>query len=199
MVVGAFPAAKLGILAIKQISKPIATLLKNNAKQSPFFRRYVCMPPAQFYNWVEVKTKMWSMNLGKPVAVPPLNEAMATELGANLLGEAVIFGIGAGLLIWEYVRSSNKEAKKEEDIRIEKENLYNSLSDLQFRVEKQEAQIKTLTRHIADLDSKWFFTKKITLQRTSLDQNIIDIDVENEVKSETLIDRSIFMCTKMLF
>lgn len=103
---------------------------------------------------MEVKTKMWSMNLGKPVAVPPLNEAMATELGANLLGEAIIFGIGAGILIWEYVRSSSKEAKKEDHIRIEKEHLYNSLSDLQFRVEKQEAQIKTLTRHIADLGSK---------------------------------------------
>lgn len=94
------------------------------------------------------------MNLGKPVAVPPLNEAMATELGANLLGEAIIFGIGAGVLIWEYVRSSIKDSKKEEDLRIEKENLYNSLSDLEFRVEKQEAQIKTLTRHIADLGSK---------------------------------------------
>ncbi|KAL5282716.1 OPA3 family protein [Megaselia abdita] len=169
------------------------------SRKSNLGLNYSSCPLITVYNWVEVKTKMWSMNLGKPVAVPPLNEAMATELGANLLGEAVIFGIGAGLLIWEYVRSSNKEAKKEEDIRIEKENLYNSLSDLQFRVEKQEAQIKTLTRHIADLDSKWFFTKKITLQRTSLDQNIIDIDVENEVKSETLIDRSIFMCTKMLF
>lgn len=47
MVVGAFPAAKLGVLAVKQISKPIANILKNNAKQSPFFKRYVCMPPAQ--------------------------------------------------------------------------------------------------------------------------------------------------------
>lgn len=97
---------------------------------------------------------MWSLNLGKPAVVPPLNEAMATELGANLLGEAVIFVIGAGLLSWEYVRSSNKESKKEEDLKKEKEDLYNSVSDLQFRVEKQEAQIKTLTRHIADLGSK---------------------------------------------
>ena len=47
MVVGAFPAAKLGILAIKQISKPIANVLKNKAKDSPFFRKYVCIPPAQ--------------------------------------------------------------------------------------------------------------------------------------------------------
>lgn len=47
MVVGAFPAAKLGVLAIKQIAKPIANLLKQRAKNSPWFRTYVCMPPAQ--------------------------------------------------------------------------------------------------------------------------------------------------------
>lgn len=47
MVVGAFPAAKLGVLAFKQLSKPIANVIKGRAKQSPFFRRYICMPPAQ--------------------------------------------------------------------------------------------------------------------------------------------------------
>lgn len=47
MVVGAFPAAKLGVLALKQISKPIANIIKNRAKQSPFFKKYVCMPPGQ--------------------------------------------------------------------------------------------------------------------------------------------------------
>lgn len=124
MVVGAFPAAKLGVLAFKQLSKPIANVIKERAKQSPFFRQYIAMPPAQckftleyfdcimlfifllflVYNWVEVKTKMWALNLGKPTNVPQLNEAMAIELGANLLGEVIIFTIGAGLLIFEYIR-----------------------------------------------------------------------------------------------
>lgn len=56
------------------------------------------------YNWGEVKVKMWALNLGKPANVPQLNETMAIELGANLLGEFVIYSIGAGLLIFEYVR-----------------------------------------------------------------------------------------------
>lgn len=47
MVVGAFPAAKLGVLLLKQISKPIANALKVKAKDSVFFREWVCMPPAQ--------------------------------------------------------------------------------------------------------------------------------------------------------
>ncbi|KAJ8938513.1 hypothetical protein NQ318_005177 [Aromia moschata] len=33
MVIGAFPAAKLGALLLRQISKPIATVVKENAKK----------------------------------------------------------------------------------------------------------------------------------------------------------------------
>lgn len=47
MVVGAFPAAKLAALLLKQISKPIANVIKERAKSHPVFRTYVCMPPAQ--------------------------------------------------------------------------------------------------------------------------------------------------------
>lgn len=47
---------------------------------------------------------MWILNLGKPVNIPVLSQEMAIELGANLLGESVIFIIGAGLLIVEYNR-----------------------------------------------------------------------------------------------
>lgn len=75
-----------------------------------WFKKYLiqtlsfCLNKHTVYNWVEVKTKMWALNLGKPVNVPQLNETMAIELGANLLGEVIIFTIGAGLLIYEYVR-----------------------------------------------------------------------------------------------
>lgn len=47
---------------------------------------------------------MWSMNLGKPQNIPKLNEAMAIDLGANFLGECVIYSIGSGLLVLEYIR-----------------------------------------------------------------------------------------------
>ncbi|XP_030370848.1 putative OPA3-like protein CG13603 isoform X2 [Scaptodrosophila lebanonensis] len=151
-------AAKLGVLAIKQISKPVANVLKANAKSSPFFRKYICMPPAQFYNWVEVKTKMWALNLGRPVTVPPLNEAMAIELGANLLGEFIIFAIGAGLLIFEYSRQAIKESKKAEAIEMEKRQMSLTLTEMGFRLERQDAQIREMTRVLADLDSRNIFS-----------------------------------------
>lgn len=103
------------------------------------------------YNWVEVKTKMWALNLGRPVTVPPLNEAMAIELGANLLGEFIIFAIGAGLLIFEYSRQTAKENKKNEAMQYEKMQLTNTLTEMNFRLERQDAQIREMTRVLAEL------------------------------------------------
>lgn len=94
---------------------------------------------------------MWVLNLGRPVKVPQLNEAMAIELGANLLGEVIIFSIGAGLLIMEYVRSANKEAKKEEMVLQEKAEFLQKLCDLQLQMERQDAQMREMNRVIADL------------------------------------------------
>lgn len=42
-----FPLGKLFYLGIKQTTKPIANQLKLAAKQSRFFRKYICSPPAQ--------------------------------------------------------------------------------------------------------------------------------------------------------
>jgi hypothetical protein len=43
----ALPVAKLAALVVKQLAKPLANLAKEKAKQSYFFRTYICMPPAQ--------------------------------------------------------------------------------------------------------------------------------------------------------
>lgn len=47
MPVGVFPVLKLSVLFIKQISKPLAKFLVNQAKSHPVFRTYIIVPPAQ--------------------------------------------------------------------------------------------------------------------------------------------------------
>ncbi|KAF2355767.1 Optic atrophy 3-like [Trinorchestia longiramus] len=54
------------------------------------WRNYICIPPAQFYNWCDVRMKMYLSNIirtNDSVPIPKLNEQAAIELGANLLGE----------------------------------------------------------------------------------------------------------------
>ncbi|GBP00996.1 Putative OPA3-like protein CG13603, partial [Eumeta japonica] len=62
--------------------------------------------------------KMWALNLGKPVNVPPLTEAMAVELGASLL---------------------DKQAMKPKagKLKLEKDELTNRLAEMTFRLERQ--------------------------------------------------------------
>lgn len=85
------------------------------------------------------------------VAVPKLNDQMAVELGANLLGEVIIFAIGAGILILEYVRQSAKETLKEQMLQQEKMENQAMLNELAFQAERQDTQIRELTRIIAEL------------------------------------------------
>lgn len=47
MVAGAFPIAKLLTLGARQLSRPLAARIKAGARASPFFRTYICLPPAQ--------------------------------------------------------------------------------------------------------------------------------------------------------
>lgn len=146
MVVGAFPIAKLAALAFRQLSKPLANRIKSRAKTSPFFRTYICMPPAQLYHWVEVNVKMRLLNLGKPTEVPRLNEAMAIELGAELLGEMIIFTSAALTLVAEYVRQARNERLKEHAKEEKYCCLEHEVEDLRFTIEKHEAEIRHLTR-----------------------------------------------------
>lgn len=59
------------------------------------------MPPAQMYHYFDVNVKMRLMNVNKPREVVKLNEAMAIDLGAELLGEFIIFFVASATLTGE--------------------------------------------------------------------------------------------------
>lgn len=154
MVAGAFPIVKLAALALRQISKPIANQLKTRAKTNHFFRTYICMPPAQMYHWMEVNVKMRLLNLGKPSEVSKLNENMAIELGAELLGEAIIFCVAVFTITAEYVRSSRSEKAKLAATEERFQSLENNVEELKFIVEQQNAEIRHLNRVYFALEEK---------------------------------------------
>ncbi|NWX25012.1 OPA3 protein, partial [Aegotheles bennettii] len=47
--------------------------------------------------------------------VKPLNEEAAAELGAELLGEAIVFGVGGLCLYLEYARQAAQARRREEE------------------------------------------------------------------------------------
>ncbi|CAG12762.1 unnamed protein product, partial [Tetraodon nigroviridis] len=141
MVVGAFPIAKLLYLGVRQLSKPVANRIKATARTSEFFRNYVCLPPAQLYHWIEMRTKMKIMGL-RGSTIKPLNEDAAAELGAELLGETIIFLIGGGCMVLEYTRQSVNSRRKEEELNETIVGLQTELTELKLTTETLDAQLR---------------------------------------------------------
>ncbi|XP_060779351.1 optic atrophy 3 protein homolog [Neoarius graeffei] len=152
MVVGAFPIAKLLYLGIRQLSKPVANRIKAGARRSEFFKNYVCLPPAQAYHWIEMKTKMRIMGF-RGAAIKPLNEDAAAELGAELLGEAIIFLIGGGSLILEYSRQTANSRRKEEELNLTINNLQTQIGELALTTETLDAQLREVNRLLLSFPS----------------------------------------------
>ena len=82
--VAAFPLAKLGVLVIKQVSKPLANAIAKRARSSRIFRDFICIPSAQLFHWADVKVRMRILNLGKVTKVPKLDEKKAIDTGSQV-------------------------------------------------------------------------------------------------------------------
>ncbi|XP_006623416.1 optic atrophy 3 protein homolog [Apis dorsata] len=199
MVVGVFPALKLGVLFVKQISKPLAKFLVNQAKNHPVFRTYFIIPPAQFYHWAEVKAKMYLMNLGKPTKVAKLNETMAIELGANLMGEVIIFSVAGACLILEYNRQVTKESKKEEARLQQIQTFTNDIKNLNQITSQQESEIEYLQEVIKQLakHTKYELIIKSKTKESNKEMQQFNVDrnqntnVNPNNKKSSIIERAI--------
>ncbi|EDV42420.1 uncharacterized protein Dana_GF17024, isoform A [Drosophila ananassae] len=144
MVVGAFPIAKLGMLGIKHISKPIGNLIKQTAKKNESFKKFVVSPPARLYHTIDVRSKMWMLGLGQPDFIPPLTEAMTIQMGGDILGELFIFLIGVLLIMGEVSRQAKKDQKKHEAHRLRRAELESRITNLTEKVNRQEQEINRL-------------------------------------------------------
>merc|ERR1712062_660101 len=144
--VAAFPLAKLGVLVIKQISKPLANSIARRARTNDFFRNWILLPTSQLFHWADVKVRMRILNLGKVTKVPKLDEKKAIDTGAQLLSEFIILSIASGILIWEYRRQSAKDEAKQIELEREKRELRDHVNHITFTVEEQAAQLRELSR-----------------------------------------------------
>ncbi|KHJ41788.1 NAC domain protein [Trichuris suis] len=158
----AFPLFKLVALFVRQVSRPIANQLKNGAKRSHAFRRYVCLPIAQLYHRVDVTKKMLMMGFGKPAKVPSLTEESAVELGADILGEVIVYSIAATLFTLEYMRTSEKARVKEELLLNRISNLEDKISELALSAERNEAVLRSMERLVKEKSSSlsWKMNKE---------------------------------------
>ena len=103
---------------------------------------------------METNIKLRLLGLGKSKEVKPLNDEMAMELGAEMLGEIVVFGIGAFTLWLEYKRQQMNENKRETSQFDRLGDLEAQITNLDLQLEEQRTQTRELTRLIHSIGDK---------------------------------------------
>ncbi|KAH9914514.1 OPA3-domain-containing protein [Epithele typhae] len=125
--------AKIASLVIRTLAKPISAQLKTQAKQHEMFRQ-ICVGLAQRMYQTEIK--MRTNLLGEPAKhVRPLSETKAIDNGANALAEGFLFVVATGLILGETWRSSNKQARRRDDVDDQLDQLKESVEGLNQRVD----------------------------------------------------------------
>lgn len=142
------PLAKLGTLVLRTLSKPLASRLKQQAAHHPRFREII-INFAQSNHRFQVNVQRRIYGHATNVEIRPLNEEKAVQAPSDFLGEAFIFSVGGGVVIYEVQRSARSEARKEEARKQELEDLKKrdevvavELDMLRDRVEELERMLK---------------------------------------------------------
>lgn len=142
------PLIKLGTLALKTLSKPIAARLKQQAGIHPKFRSFI-VSIAQANHRMTTTMQRRIYGHATDVEIRPLNEEKAVQAAVDLLGEFFVFSVAVSALIFEVQRSARSEAKKEEFRRQEMEGMRQRDENLAKEVEllkEKLAEIEQMAR-----------------------------------------------------
>ena len=129
------PLIKIGYLFVRTVAKPISALIKGHAKDHPYFRQ-ACVKVAQMYHRIDVRMRRkLAAKAGEDISalIRPLDEQKAVELGANFIGEALIFGVAGTILIADQARSHRAESARRKLIEDKFEQLFEQVLRLEQR------------------------------------------------------------------
>ena len=94
------------------------------------------------------------------IEVEPLRENAAVDLGAEMLGEVVVFSIGVAVLYAEYRRQKRGETREEDKHQENFRNLQSRVEELGLCVDKQNKEIQRLNEILRDIEVKISKRKK---------------------------------------
>ncbi|KAE7997670.1 hypothetical protein FH972_002285 [Carpinus fangiana] len=137
------PLLKLGTLALKTLSKPVASRLKQQAAFHPRFRQLIIdMAQANHRFTTQMQRRIYGHATN--VEIRPLNEEKAVQAAADLIGELFVFSVAGVAVIFEVQRSSRSEARKEELRKQEFEAMRQRDEELAREVELLKQKLEEL-------------------------------------------------------
>ncbi|KAJ9565959.1 hypothetical protein OSB04_001925 [Centaurea solstitialis] len=140
----ALPFMKLGTLALRTLSKPIATRLKKRAAVNPKFRTAI-MAIAQANHRFTTRIQRRIYARDTDVQIRPLDEERAVQVAGDLIGELFVFTVAGAVVIFEVQRSARSEAKKEEARK-------NEIEIMRQRDENLAKQMELLEQKLVELE-----------------------------------------------
>ncbi|CAD2100552.1 OPA3-like protein, putative [Plasmodium vinckei brucechwatti] len=126
------PFFKIGIVLVRQISKPISGYIKKKAIENKKFKS-ICIFCGKKYYFFEqyIQKKFYNSNITNVNYSSYISESKSVNVGSEILGETIIFLTAALIIIAEYKRNSIKEAKKESALNHKLETLKLQIKELQ--------------------------------------------------------------------
>lgn len=139
---------KLAGLLVKTLAKPMAKRIKHDFSRFPITRRLL-VNVGQTTHTVTSRLTIWSAGY-KVRSITPLESEKAISKGADFLGEAIVFSVGGGVVVWEYNLSKSKEKEKEKkrlrEMDNDRERLQAKLNTLDTRLAALEKVMKANSR-----------------------------------------------------
>ncbi|BGP45990.1 hypothetical protein JCM10450v2_001829 [Rhodotorula kratochvilovae] len=136
---------KLASLLLRTLSKPIATKLKQQAKEHDGFKSRT-IHIAQFMHRAEMNLRVKLLG-ESPRHVRPLSESKAIDAGANFLSEGFLFAVAAIIIVGETYRGKRAESKRRDAVKDALEAHEAQLEALELRlVEEQKEREEVMQR-----------------------------------------------------
>lgn len=135
-------ALKLGALLVRQVTRPMANVLKRQAKEHAVFKE-ICIGLAQKMHVADVvlRSKLTPTKFSKTIR--PLNDTKAVENGATLLSEGFVFGVTGSVVVWETLRQRQKELDRREQVTQDIAFLQSEIEEVRSTTKTQSDQIKS--------------------------------------------------------
>lgn len=139
-------AVKLSALFVREISRPVAMIIRTEALKNTRFRCF-CVSLAQNVNYWDNSLKN-TLSKGPPLETPPLDEDQAIDNVSRMISESIFFLIAC----WSIVYESNRQKAREKQRR---DALASDLATLQGEIDQLKSQlalhsIKVEDYHVPD-------------------------------------------------
>lgn len=146
-------AFKLGALFIRQLTKPVAAQIKHQAQKPGIFRS-LCNRYGQMHHKIESRMSLRLLGHSSK-KIKDIPEELAVSTGANVLSEAFVFSVAAGLLVYEIQRKSKQDevAKKEKEAKEQAKE--QALNNRFQRIEDQIKSVQEQQQYIYKQYNEW--------------------------------------------